>query len=200
MAERILRSAIGRYTVCAGGLVSAVLWLSAGCARPNGAIATQPTPEELPNLERPEPPIGATVVVEGHRDVPRYPLVPELEPPKLTAAEEEALGVKPVHFKFLHYNEIWTLKGSPLGPWYGGVLTASGDYRNPGAVGWRQGPLTGVSGWGGGATGVDPLGSVVCGTYLTNTGVTIAGPASNVQVATDPTANTIARRRDYREH
>jgi hypothetical protein len=198
--ERMLRSTIGRCTVLAGGLIGAVLCLSPGCARPNGAIATQPTSEELPDLQRPEPAIGAAVIVEGHHDLPLHPLVPDLEPPKLTAAEEAALGLKPVHFKFLPYNEIWALKGSPLGPWYGGVLTASDDYRNPGTVGWLQGPLSGVTGWGGAASGVDPLASVLSGTYSTNAGIATAGPASGVNVATDPTASTLARHRDYREH
>ena len=194
------RSAIGRYSVCAGSLIGAAFLLMAGCTRPNAAIATQPTAEELPNLQQPESAIGATVVVEGRHESPRYPLVPNLEPPKLTAAEEEALGIKPVHYKFLQYNEVWTLKGSPLGPWYGGALTASGDYRNPGAVGYQQRPLTGLSGWGGALTGVDPSGNAISGTYSPNTGVVIAGPASGVQVGTDPTENPIARHRDYREH
>jgi hypothetical protein len=195
MVNRILR-----YRMCAGCLVGVALWLSAGCARPNAAIAAQPTAEELPNLQEPESAIGPTVVIEGRAASPRQPLVANLEPPNLTAEEEEALGVKPVHYKFLQYNEVWTPKGSKLGPWYGGVLTASDDYRNPGAVGWPLLPLAGTSGWGGALTGVDPVANALSGTYSPNTGVVIAGPRSGVVVETDPTATPLARHREYREH
>jgi hypothetical protein len=191
---------ISRYRLCAGGLIGVALWLSAGCARPNAAIAAQPTAEELPNLQEPESAIGPTIVVEGRAALPRQPLVANLEPPKLTADEEEALGLKPVHYKFLPYNEVWTLKGSPLGPWYGGVLTANDDYRNPGAVGWPRLPIVGSSGWGGALTGVAPAVIPLSGTYRPNVGVVLAGPRSGVEVGTDPTATPLARRGEYREH
>ena len=195
----MLRSAIGRHLVWVASLIGAALVVSVGCNRPNGAIAAQPTPEELPVLQKTEPAIAVTVVVEGRPDLPRYPLVANLEPPKLTVAEEEALGKKQVHFKFLQYNELWCTTGSLVGPWYGGVLTANGAYAKVSVVGGSPGRLTGVGGWGGASTGTDPIGAVVSGTYSAGRGVTSAGPSSEVEVATDPTASKVARRREYRE-
>lgn len=203
MEKRVPRSSIAVHPVWAVTLLGTALLLATGCAQQNAAIATQPTPEELPVLERTEPPIAANVIVEGRPAVPHHVLVPKLEPPELTPAQKEALGEKPLTYKFLPYNQFWLFPGSLVGPWYGGVTTAIDKYLNISALGAPHRPLAGVAGWGGAAAGVDPIAASVSSTYTTNTSLTIAGTASlisEVQVATDPTASKVAQRQEYREH
>jgi hypothetical protein len=172
----------------------------AGCAQPkNPAITAKPSSEELPVIPPPVRTIEATVIVEGRAAEPRVQLVPEFKQPELTAEEKQALGIEPIHFKFLPYSVLPFPPGSRVGNWYGGVEAGSHDYSRVWSLGSAYRGITGTTGWGGSVSAVDSASSRVSATYGARPGVGTAGPSSGIRVETDTEASRVAERKPRTE-
>jgi hypothetical protein len=125
--------------------------------------------------------------------------VPDFKEPELTAEEQAALGLQPIHYKFLLYNELSRPVGSRVGNWFGGVATGSEGYVHVSGLHDPRSRLTGVAGWAGAATGQDTVGSHVSGTYEPRDITSTAGPRSSVIVETENTPSRVAERKPRAE-
>lgn len=173
--------------------VGCLLALASGCAQNNQAIAAKPTTDELLQLKERETPVQATVAVEDRDHQAAMQLVPDFKQPELTPEERAALGQEPLDYKFLPYRDRTLPLGSPVGPWFAGVETATAGYGRPSIIIAPRTSVTGIVGWGGVMTGVDPFRPGVTSVGYERAHAATVGPEQTVTIETDPTASTVAR-------